>query len=322
MNAVRYKAQQRGSENRAIRATYGSFSQSVGLNYEVGQSSSSSTSYLTPYTGFKKSCDSDVMTLGREKGMTGLTFPWGSYSEKSPMRPLCVSVGGSPGETYNAGDFKITPSTDRDVTLSAKFTLASDLLLPVGFSLMEFTGLLSNMGDVRNVVSIIATGNYTLLTPQINLDHLSEISYSRDALGAIAYDKTNGNMWYIPSTKAISSYEMPVRFQMNLVGSHVLIFGSLLGNTVLPANMGKEMKYIGSWGKKSFSFASISSKELSRQLNITITSESDSNFVVYDSPSSVLAFENIEPIVYYQIGFTGSPEVTLSFPNSSDYVWA
>jgi hypothetical protein len=322
MNAVRFKPTQIGTENRTIRATYGSFSKSVSLNYEVVQSSTSPSSVLDPYTGFKQSCDSDSMTLGREKGLTGLTFPWGSYSEKSPMRPLCVSVGGLPGKTYNAGDFQITPSTDRDVSISAKFTLASDLPLPVGFSLMEFTGLISNMGDVRNVVSIVATGNYTLLTPQINLDRLSEIEYKRYALGAIAYDKTNGNMWYIPSTKAVSSFEMPARFQMTLVGSHVLIFGSLLGNTVLPASMGKEMKYVGSWGKKSYSFASVSSKELSRQLTITITADIDSNFVVYDSPSSVLSFENIDPIVYYQVGFTGSPTMMLSFPNSSDYVWA
>ena len=323
MNAVRLQSKGLGgSEDRTIRASYGSFSKNIGIRYQIDSFSTYSYSGLAPYTGFLKVCDSVAMILGPDKALKGLNFPWDSYSKLSPVRPLCVSVGGTPGVTYFAGDFQITPSSDKNVTASAWFKIAADLSLPEGFSLMQFSGSFSNMGDVRNIVSFEASGNFTLITPQINLDHFGGITYAAESLGALGYDKETGNMWYIPSSRTMNSPQMPYRFQMNLPKSCLLIFGSLSQNEVLPAKLGQEMTYLGSWGKKNYTFASFSSTAAAHKLNITIKSDQDSNFVVYENPTSVLEEEGITPVAYYQIGFTGSPILTLAYPNASQYIWA
>ncbi|KAJ3323114.1 hypothetical protein HDV06_002126 [Boothiomyces sp. JEL0866] len=281
----------------------------------LAASGSSSNTAVTPYSS-AASCGSYGYLLGANGASSlGNRFGFGSFSQYSPIRPLCGSGSAAANTNFYIGDFTITPSDSSTVLLNGWISVDTSIKLPAGFSVLNFTGTNSNIGIVDSAVYVNLANQVTMITPEVRFSHASQIA-SNANVGALVYDTSSGSSWYLAANDWNFNPNIPNRIKMIVSSSGLLIFGRLDNtlNSVLPGQFSALLYYIGQWSSKTYSFGSLA---------MLFQSTLDISFMV--SPISVLS-TGTSPTVSYNIGFAqslGSSVITLSYPgNITTYYWA
>ncbi|KAJ3359752.1 hypothetical protein HDU91_004827 [Kappamyces sp. JEL0680] len=324
MSAVKFVPSVGSSGTTTVNATaqYGSYLQNVTLSISV-QSSYVPPTYATPYAN-AISCDGNYGKL-KSSGVdaSNLNYPWTSlyytYVANSPIRPLCMSGSGASGSSFALGDLTVYPSDTNPIYAYASYAIDSSLLKPTGFTPLWFTGSTSTNGYIENAIGFSGKSNFTIVTPQVNLDFVSNITSTAN-VGALVYSKDTGTSYYLPASRWNTDTASPFRITISVPGTALYIFGYLDNslNTVLPAYFGQTMYYVGAWGSKAFSFCS--SSGVASDFSANITYSGDLAFLV--TPFSVIADASISVLGAWSVAFTGTPQVVLSYPNNTGYVWA
>jgi hypothetical protein len=322
MNAVKFvPTNSNGQTNLTALASYGSYNGSINMSLTI-QSSFIPPVYTLPYTA-SSSCDNYYGKLtSAGVDTSSISYPYSSlyytYTVASPVRPMCKTASGTSGSSIEFGDVLVSPSDSNPITVHGAYAMTSSMKIPSGFTPLLFSGSASKDGYVENVLSITASSNVTILTPQVNLNFVSKISSTAN-IGALVYSKITGLSYYLPSSRWNQDQTKPYRAGFVLPSDGVYIFGSLDNsiNSILPALFSQTMSFLGSWGTKSFEFSSSASAS---SLLVNFTSSLDFYFLV--NPYSPISDASTAVLGAWNIGFTGTPKVQLSFPNTTGYVWA
>lgn len=246
-------------------------------------------------------------------GVADMTFPWGHYVAKSPIRPLCAAGVGNPGYSFNLGDVIVTPTSTGSITANGWFNVASSIQKPDGFAPLLFTGTISKTGVVESAIEFSTDSKFEMLSPQVHYDYAINIP-GRHGVGALVYNKDDGTSWYLASNAYNNDPANIYRIAMSVPFSCLLIFGTLDNtvNTVLPAKTGVTIYYHGAWNSKTLLFS---------ELNVTITSKSDLAMSV--TPNTVLS-AGLDATVTFAIGFSGTMSkstILLSHPGLNTSSW-
>ncbi|KAJ3313957.1 hypothetical protein HDV04_001263 [Boothiomyces sp. JEL0838] len=283
---------------RTINGQLYGFTANQTLEVQVlASSGSSSNTAVNPYAS-AASCGSYGYALGAN-GASTLQNPYGfgSFNAYSPIRPLCGSGSASANTPFNIGDFTITPSDSSTVLLNGWISVQSSIKLPTGFSVLNFTGTVSNIGTIDSAVYVNLGNQITLVTPEVRFYYASQIA-SKANVGALVYDTGSGSSWFLGAADWNFNPNIPNRIKITASSSGLLIFGVLDNtvNAILPGQFSALLYYIGLWSSKTYSFGS---------LTVSFQSTLDISFMV--SPISVLSTGS-SPIVSYNIGFAQSLE--------------
>ncbi|KAJ3269497.1 hypothetical protein HDV01_001343 [Terramyces sp. JEL0728] len=287
------------------------------IEMEILTASGSSNIAVTPYAS-AASCGTYGYSLSANgASRLGNPYGFGSFVQLSPIRPLCGSGSSSASTNFYIGDFTITPTDSNTVLLNGWISVDSTINAPTGFSVLNFTGTLSNIGVIDTGVYVNLANQITMITPEVRFSHASQIA-SKANVGALVYDTTSGHSWYLAAYDWNFDTNIPNRIKMIVSSSCLLVFGKLDNtiNTILPAQFSALLYYVGLWSTKTYSFGS-------GGLSVSFQGSSDLSFMV--SPISVLS-AGTSPAVSYNVGFVQSISdtvITLSYPgNTTLYYWA
>ena len=287
----------------------------VNITMTLASTSEGAASNRPPKLGPANDCPE--WTAFNADSVEALTFPFGRFQEKSPLRPLCLNGTQLEASKQTAvGDFLVTSDKSTRASFSGWAHLKGREL-PKGFTPLFFTPSGSNLGYVENILYIetIEQANLLITTPQVRLKEASLIR-NRGDLVILKLSKSKKQA----STIAVNTFDSnplaPLRMTFVAPSTGYYLFGLVDHglNKFLPAAFGDPVNYQNEWKSKTFDYG---------DLKVIMSGDSDVKFTVdlAEVPSS------LKETIYaaYNFGTVSSLEalnIQFSQQASSDAIWA
>ena len=254
----------------------------ISVVFSVNSNSTAPNYPPAPYslTQLSNCSSSGVMT--NNYGGSSLSFPFGSYSAFSPLRPLCETFAIN-ATSQVVGEFQIAANIPGNASVSGYVHLGSTTVFPTGFTPITFTSNGSVNGTV--VSAIIISGNdsgmvFNITTPQISFPPDIGLRSAPDLL-IMQYDTSSGSMVQIPVTSFTQSGTSSLwMMKATLPTAGLYIFGMINHSViaVLPTAFGNWFSYSSVWGQTTVSYDS-------GNLHINISSSNDIQLFAYKVPA-------------------------------------
>ncbi|KAI8897241.1 hypothetical protein BC833DRAFT_594490 [Globomyces pollinis-pini] len=304
MNALRWNPfESTGSTSTPYIINYSIGNDTGSVSLSLSTSSTIPLSSVTYELPYQDTTVCQPMTL-TENGAEISSFPSSRFNSNSPLRPLCGTIEYDNLDQNRLGDVSITSKTNQKIMANSWFTVHSSVELPTGFSLISFTGIQSNIGQVDRALQFSIKNPITFETPQLDMSFVPHVN-GISQIGALVYNVKNGNSWYLPATSWNEDPNYPFKAEFEITSNCTLIFGVLDNsiNSNLPYEIGKKSRYIGTWGSKSFD--AYYDGNTTSELTVAIDGSQNLNLLV-DYPISTQSLSPPAGVLLYNITFPSS----------------